>query len=192
MLRQCSDGLNIKIKKEMILGLNNVKLKKGSYKPAKRRGRGDSTHGRGNKGQHMRGTVRPGFEGGQTPYYLRVKKNVRYKRAPGFSRRTKLDFRTYRRKLQSKGIVLGRKTNFEKKIGSVVSKNLVVITTDLLFKIISNANVFPLVINPSFLKEKKLFKDGEWRLKIIRGKKSALPSLNKNVEAQTHYISEGA
>jgi len=51
----------------------------GAKKDRKRVGRGTSSgHGktstRGHKGQKARNTVRPGFEGGQTPLYRRVPK----------------------------------------------------------------------------------------------------------------------
>ena len=49
----------------------------GSVQRRKRVGRGigsghGKTSGRGHKGQHARNTVRPGFEGGQTPLYRRL------------------------------------------------------------------------------------------------------------------------
>jgi large subunit ribosomal protein L15 len=57
-------------------GLNQLKPAEGSVKNKTRRGRGSSgrrgdTCGRGYKGQKSRsgGSVRPGFEGGQTPFY---------------------------------------------------------------------------------------------------------------------------
>lgn len=57
-------------------GLNQLKPAKGSVKNKARKGRGSSgkcgdTCGRGYKGQKSRsgGSVRPGFEGGQTPFY---------------------------------------------------------------------------------------------------------------------------
>jgi len=51
----------------------------GAKKRRKRVGRGMSsghgkTSGRGMKGQKARGQVRPGFEGGQTPLYRRLRK----------------------------------------------------------------------------------------------------------------------
>ncbi|MEO1065676.1 MAG: 50S ribosomal protein L15, partial [Actinomycetota bacterium] len=51
----------------------------GSRKRAKRvgrgiGGRGGKTAGRGTKGQRARGTVAPGFEGGQMPLYQRLPK----------------------------------------------------------------------------------------------------------------------
>ena len=64
--------------------INELKL--SSNKNAKRAGRGISagrgkTAGRGTKGQNSRtgGKVRPGFEGGQNPLYLRLPK------LPGFT-----------------------------------------------------------------------------------------------------------
>ena len=57
--------------------LNQLNPSKGSNKSAVRRGRGSSgrrgdTCGRGYKGQKSRsgGSIRPGFEGGQMPFYL--------------------------------------------------------------------------------------------------------------------------
>lgn len=51
----------------------------GAHKSAKRVGRGiGSGHGktscRGHKGQRARGSIRPGFEGGQTPIQRRMRK----------------------------------------------------------------------------------------------------------------------
>lgn len=63
-------------------GLNQLSPAKGSNKLKSRRGRGSSgfrgdTCGRGYKGQKSRsgGSVRPGFEGGQMPFYLRTPKS---------------------------------------------------------------------------------------------------------------------
>ncbi|MEW6189819.1 MAG: 50S ribosomal protein L15 [Actinomycetota bacterium] len=65
--------------------LHELRPAKGSIKSGKRvgRGRGSShgkTSGRGTKGQKARsgGSIRPGFEGGQNPLYLRLPK------LPGF------------------------------------------------------------------------------------------------------------
>lgn len=62
--------------------LNQLNPTKGSNKSKSRRGRGSSgfrgdTCGRGYKGQKSRsgGSVRPGFEGGQMPFYLRTPKS---------------------------------------------------------------------------------------------------------------------
>jgi large subunit ribosomal protein L15 len=57
--------------------LGNLKPAAGSVHRRKRVGRGiGSGHGktstRGHKGQHARNTVRPGFEGGQTPLHRRL------------------------------------------------------------------------------------------------------------------------
>ncbi len=61
--------------------LNNLKPKSGATKSRKRVGRGNASGhgtfcGRGCKGQGQRksGTVRPGFEGGQTPLIMRLPK----------------------------------------------------------------------------------------------------------------------
>ena len=62
--------------------LNQLSPTKGANKSKSRRGRGSSgfrgdTCGRGNKGQKSRsgGSIRPGFEGGQMPFYLRTPKS---------------------------------------------------------------------------------------------------------------------
>lgn len=62
--------------------LNQLSPKHGSNKSKSRRGRGSSgfrgdTCGRGYKGQKSRsgGSIRPGFEGGQMPFYLRTPKS---------------------------------------------------------------------------------------------------------------------
>ena len=62
-----------------LLTLTNLRPGKGARKNKKRVGRGiGSGHGktstRGQKGQHARGSVRPGFEGGQTPLHRRLPK----------------------------------------------------------------------------------------------------------------------
>jgi large subunit ribosomal protein L15 len=62
-----------------LLTLTNVRPSAGARKKKKRVGRGiGSGHGktstRGQKGQHARNSVIPGFEGGQTPLFLRLPK----------------------------------------------------------------------------------------------------------------------
>jgi len=62
-----------------MIKLHDLKPAPGSKKRPKRVGRGiagkgGKTAGRGTKGQHARGTVRPGFEGGQMPITQRVPK----------------------------------------------------------------------------------------------------------------------
>lgn len=57
--------------------LSRLRPAEGAVHPRKRVGRGigsgsGKTAGRGTKGQKARGTVRPGFEGGQTPLARRV------------------------------------------------------------------------------------------------------------------------
>ena len=59
------------------MNLGDLSPRPGSRHTAKRVGRGiGSGHGktacRGHKGQHARNTVRPGFEGGQTPLHRRL------------------------------------------------------------------------------------------------------------------------
>ena len=60
---------------------NEVRPAKGAVKKRVRRGRGNASGlggeaGRGHKGQKARsgGSIRPGFEGGQTPLYRRLPK----------------------------------------------------------------------------------------------------------------------
>ncbi len=64
-----------------MLKLNELKPQAGSSSQRKRLGRGSGsglgpTAGKGDKGQLQRsgGSVRPGFEGGQTPLYRRLPK----------------------------------------------------------------------------------------------------------------------
>ena len=64
--------------------LHELKPAEGSKRPAKRMGRGiagkgGKTAGRGTKGQHARNTVKPGFEGGQTPLHRRTPKSKGFK-----------------------------------------------------------------------------------------------------------------
>lgn len=59
--------------------LSNLRAPVGAVKGKHRVGRGHgsgwgTTAGRGQKGQYARNTVRPGFEGGQTPLYRRLPK----------------------------------------------------------------------------------------------------------------------
>ena len=59
--------------------LHDLKPAPGSKRPKRRVGRGiggkgGKTAGRGTKGQHARGSVKPGFEGGQMPLSRRVPK----------------------------------------------------------------------------------------------------------------------
>lgn len=62
-----------------MIGIHNLSAPAGAHTDAKRVGRGvGSGHGktstRGHKGQRARGSVRPGFEGGQTPIQRRLRK----------------------------------------------------------------------------------------------------------------------
>ncbi len=57
--------------------LHRLKVPRGAKRKAQRKGRGHAstlgkTSGRGQKGQHARNTVAPGFEGGQTPLRRRL------------------------------------------------------------------------------------------------------------------------
>jgi len=59
--------------------IGELRPPRGAKRKRKRVGRGMSsghgkTSGRGMKGQRARGSVRPGFEGGQTPLYRRLRK----------------------------------------------------------------------------------------------------------------------
>ncbi len=61
----------------MTLSVNSLRMPKGANRDRKRVGRGPGsgwgkTAGRGSKGQHAHNTVRPGFEGGQTPLHRRL------------------------------------------------------------------------------------------------------------------------
>lgn len=74
--------------------LHNLKPTKGSTHSKKRLGRGTGTglgktSGKGHKGQNARsgGGTRPGFEGGQTPWFKRIPKR-------GFTNRFRKEFAT--------------------------------------------------------------------------------------------------
>jgi large subunit ribosomal protein L15 len=74
-MRRRSDAGDREESSEMRLG--ELKPVPGSVRSRKRVGRGigsghGKTAGRGTKGQHARNTVRPGFEGGQTPLHRRL------------------------------------------------------------------------------------------------------------------------
>lgn len=74
---------------EGIFKLNNLRAAPGSRKRKKRKGRGDAAGGSrcgfGMRGQKSRSgrSVRPGFEGGQTPLYRRIPKFVGRPMGPG-------------------------------------------------------------------------------------------------------------
>ena len=61
-----------------ILRMHDLHPAEGAKKSRKRVGRGEGsrgkTSGRGMKGTHARYQVRPGFEGGQLPLYMRLPK----------------------------------------------------------------------------------------------------------------------
>ena len=70
------------------LRLNMLQPSPGANRPARRVGRGPGsgwgkTAGKGHKGQGARGSVRLGFEGGQTPLYRRLPKLVGRPMGPG-------------------------------------------------------------------------------------------------------------
>lgn len=62
----------------MAVKLHHLRPSPGAHKPKTRKGRGEGskgkTAGRGTKGSGARTTVRPGFEGGQMPLYMRLPK----------------------------------------------------------------------------------------------------------------------
>jgi large subunit ribosomal protein L15 len=75
------NGGNMKAEGEQPIGLNTLKPAPGSRKPRKRVGRGHGsgmgkTSGRGHKGAGSRSGSkdRPGFEGGQMPIHMRMRK----------------------------------------------------------------------------------------------------------------------
>jgi large subunit ribosomal protein L15 len=68
----------------MPIKVHDLKPAAGSKRPSRRVGRGiagkgGKTAGRGSKGQGARGTVKPGFEGGQTPIARRTPKAKGFK-----------------------------------------------------------------------------------------------------------------
>jgi large subunit ribosomal protein L15 len=68
----------------MPIKIHDLKPAAGSKRPARRLGRGiagkgGKTAGRGSKGQGARGTIKPGFEGGQTPIHRRTPKAKGFK-----------------------------------------------------------------------------------------------------------------
>lgn len=75
-----------------IFTLTNLRPAPGSHKRKKRKGRGDASGGAscgfGMRGQKSRSgrSVRPGFEGGQTPLYRRIPKFVGRPMGPGHKR----------------------------------------------------------------------------------------------------------
>lgn len=77
---------------EGIFKLHNIRPAPGSHKRKKRKGRGDAAGGSrcgfGMRGQKSRSgrSVRPGFEGGQTPLYRRLPKFVGRPMGPGHKR----------------------------------------------------------------------------------------------------------
>jgi large subunit ribosomal protein L15 len=77
--------------KKQQLKLHNLQPAPGSKKEKIRVGRGEGgrrgkTAGRGTKGLKARNTLRPGFEGGQTPLTMRIPK------LPGFTNPNKEEF----------------------------------------------------------------------------------------------------
>lgn len=73
--------------------LHHLKPAPGAHRKRTRKGRGEAagkgkTAGRGTKGTGARGTMRPGFEGGQTPLQQRLPK------LPGFTSRNRVEYET--------------------------------------------------------------------------------------------------
>lgn len=73
--------------------LHHLKPAPGAHRKRTRKGRGEAagkgkTAGRGTKGTGARGTMRVGFEGGQTPLQQRLPK------LPGFTPRNRVEFAT--------------------------------------------------------------------------------------------------
>lgn len=73
--------------------LHHLKPAPGAHRKRTRKGRGEAagkgkTAGRGTKGTGARGTMRIGFEGGQTPLQQRLPK------LPGFTPRNRVEFAT--------------------------------------------------------------------------------------------------
>lgn len=73
--------------------LHNLKPAPGAHRKRTRKGRGEAgrrgkTAGRGTKGTGARGTMRIGFEGGQTPLQQRLPK------LPGFTPRNRVEYAT--------------------------------------------------------------------------------------------------
>jgi large subunit ribosomal protein L15 len=71
--------------------IHDLKPAKGSNTKRRRvargiAGKGGKTAGRGHKGQHARGQVKPGFEGGQTPIHRRTPK------AKGFNNPFRIEY----------------------------------------------------------------------------------------------------
>ncbi|MEV1131419.1 50S ribosomal protein L15 [Agromyces sp. NPDC049794] len=64
--------------REPVLKVHHLRPAPGAKKDKTRVGRGEGskgkTAGRGTKGSKARGTIRPGFEGGQLPYHMRAPK----------------------------------------------------------------------------------------------------------------------
>ena len=73
--------------------LHHLKPAPGAHRKRTRKGRGEAagkgkTAGRGTKGTGARGTMRVGFEGGQTPLHQRLPK------LPGFKPRNRVEYAT--------------------------------------------------------------------------------------------------
>lgn len=73
--------------------LHHLKPAPGAHRKRTRKGRGEAagkgkTAGRGTKGTGARGTMRVGFEGGQTPLQQRLPK------LPGFTSRNRVEYET--------------------------------------------------------------------------------------------------
>jgi large subunit ribosomal protein L15 len=94
-----------------LLRLHHLRPAPGAKKDKIRVGRGDGskgkTAGRGTKGSGARGTVRPGFEGGQLPLYMRLPKKR------GFVNHNRVEYQVVNLDTLSKEFPKGGKTNAE-------------------------------------------------------------------------------
>ncbi len=76
--KKATDKDAAEAKREQVLKVHHLRPAPGAKKDKTRVGRGEGskgkTAGRGTKGSKARGTIRPGFEGGQLPYHMRAPK----------------------------------------------------------------------------------------------------------------------
>ena len=90
-----------------ILQMHDLKPAPGAKKDRTRVGRGEGskgkTAGRGAKGQTKRNHVRPGFEGGQLPLYMRLPK------LRGFKNPFKVEFQVHQHRSSRGALPRGRR-----------------------------------------------------------------------------------
>lgn len=134
---------------EKAYGLSDLKPPKGAVTTKKRLGRGigsglGKTSGKGHKGQRARssGNVRPGFEGGQMPFYRRVPKY-------GFKNPFRVEYQPVNvrdlevaAKLASGGVVASKAFKAAGLIHSADKPVKILATGDLKSKITVRANRF--------------------------------------------------